>query len=261
VQAQQSDAGASSTAAPTAEFGRVAVRGNYDNGVGTSDAASQGVVNSTLIGSRPTSRSAEVLEFVPGVIVTQHSGEGKANQYFLRGFNLDHGTDFATFVDGMPVNMPTHAHGQGYSDLNWLIPELVDRIAYTKGPYFADEGDFSSAGQARISLRSDLQQGTATLSLGEHRYERALLGKSIPAGSGQLLYAIELAHNDGPWDRPEKFHRVNGVLRYGINNGQSRSTLTAMAYSADWNATDQIPRRAVDSGLIGRFARRQTVAG
>ena len=120
---------------------RVEVTGNYLNAVGTSDAASQGVVTSALIESRPTLRPAEVLEFVPGVIVTQHSGDGKANQYFLRGFNLDHGTDFATWVDGMPVNMPSHAHGQGYSDLNWLIPELVDRIAYKKGPYFADEGD------------------------------------------------------------------------------------------------------------------------
>src|SRR5205085_2465463 len=130
----------------------VNIQGNYINSVGSSDAASAGTVTSRLIESRPSSRPAEVLEFVPGVIVTQHSGDGKANQYFLRGFNLDHGTDFATFVDGMPINMPTHAHGQGYSDLNWLIPELVDRIRYRKGPYYAEEGDFSSAGSARIGL-------------------------------------------------------------------------------------------------------------
>ena len=116
-----------SVAAPglAAELETVVVHGNYENAVGTSDAASQGTVTAKLIENRPTSRPAEVLEFVPGVIVTQHSGEGKANQYFLRGFNLDHGTDFATFVDGMPINMPTHAHGQGYTDLNFLIPELV----------------------------------------------------------------------------------------------------------------------------------------
>ena len=124
----------------------VQINGNYLNSVGSSDAASAGTVTSKLIESRPTLRPAEVLEFVPGVIVSQHSGDGKANQYYLRGFNLDHGTDFATFVDGMPVNMPTHAHGHGYSDLNWLIPELVDRIRYRKGPYYAEEGDFSSAG-------------------------------------------------------------------------------------------------------------------
>src|SRR6476620_9888013 len=113
----------------------VTVQGTYDNAVGTSDAASQGVVTSTLLQNRPTLRPAEILEFVPGLIVTQHSGDGKANQYFLRGFNLDHGTDFATTVNGLPVNMPSHGHGQGYSDLNFLIPELVDRIEYRKGPY------------------------------------------------------------------------------------------------------------------------------
>jgi len=231
----------------------VTVQGNYLNAVGSSDAASQGTVTSKLIESRPTLRPAEVLEFVPGVIVTQHSGDGKANQYFLRGFNLDHGTDFATFVDGMPVNMPTHAHGQGYSDLNWLIPELVSRIDYKKGPYYAEEGDFSSAGAAHIKLFGELPKGIASLTLGEHRYERALLTRSLKTGDGDLLYAIEAAHNNGPWDSPEKFHRVNGVLRYNFNDAISRSSVTAMAYSAGWNSTDQIPQRAVDQGLIGRF--------
>src|SRR5471032_2249837 len=148
-------------AAPT--MAAVEVRGHYDNGVGTSSAASQGSVTAALIANRPALRPGEVLEFVPGVIVTQHSGDGKANQYYLRGFNLDHGTDFATWVDGMPVNMPSHAHGQGYSDLNWLIPELVDRIRYKKGPYYAEEGDFSSAGSARIGLFDSLPRGIATV--------------------------------------------------------------------------------------------------
>src|SRR3954462_12447907 len=143
----------------TSDLPAVQVQGSYDNAVGTSDAASQGVVTSTLLQNRPTLRPAEVLEFIPGVIVTQHSGDGKANQYFLRGFNLDHGTDFATWVDGMPVNMVSHAHGQGYSDLNWLIPELVDRIAYRKGPYAAEEGDFASAGTACIDLVDALPRG------------------------------------------------------------------------------------------------------
>ena len=247
-----SQATAIAAAAP-AQLPPVQVEGNYNAGVGSSDAASQGSVTSKLIESRPTLRPAEVLEFVPGVIVTQHSGDGKANQYFLRGFNLDHGTDFATFVDGMPVNMPTHAHGQGYSDLNWLIPELVSRIDYKKGPYFADEGDFTSAGAARIGLFGALPQGIASLTLGEHRYARGLLAKSLALGSGQLLYAVEAAHNDGPWDNPEKFHRLNGVLRYSLADGDSRSSLTAMAYSASWNSTDQIPQRAVDSGMVSRF--------
>ena len=181
------------------ELAPVTIQGTYDNAIRTSDAASQGVVTAKLIENRPTLRPAEVLEFVPGVIVTQHSGDGKANQYFLRGFNLDHGTDFATYVDGMPVNMPTHAHGHGYSDLNWLIPELVNRISYKKGPYFADEGDFSSAGVARLGLFDTLPQDIASLTLGANSYGRALLTQSVPWQNGKLLYAQEAAHNNGPW--------------------------------------------------------------
>jgi hypothetical protein len=241
------------TAAASAQLDTVMVQGHYINGVGTSDAASQGSVTAKLIESRPTLRPAEVLEFVPGVIVTQHSGDGKANQYFLRGFNLDHGTDFATFVAGMPVNMPSHAHGQGYSDLNWLIPELVDRIAYKKGPYYADEGDFSSAGTARISLADTLPRGSASLTLGGNRYARALLANSTALSTGNLLYAIESVHNNGPWDNPEKFHRLNGVLRYSFGDASNRSAITAMAYSAGWNATDQIPQRALANGLVGLY--------
>jgi TonB dependent receptor/TonB-dependent Receptor Plug Domain len=231
----------------------VQIKGNYINSVGSSDAASAGTVTSKLIESRPTLRPAEVLEFVPGVIVSQHSGDGKANQYYLRGFNLDHGTDFATFVDGMPVNMPTHAHGHGYSDLNWLIPELVDRIRYRKGPYYAEEGDFSSAGSARIGLFDALPRGTVSLTVGANRYARALVANSNAVASGDLLYALEAAHNNGPWDNPGKFHRLNGLLRYSFGAEGHRSSVTAMGYSAGWNATDQIPQRAVDQGLVGRF--------
>ncbi|HEY4037873.1 MAG TPA: TonB-dependent receptor plug domain-containing protein [Burkholderiaceae bacterium] len=231
----------------------VEVRANYLNGVGTSDAASEGAVTSSLIASRPTLRPGEVLEFVPGVIVSQHSGDGKANQYYLRGFNLDHGTDFATFVDGVPVNMPTHAHGQGYSDLNWLIPELVERINYRKGPYFAEQGDFASAGSARIRLVDSLTRGLASATIGEDRLARGLIANSTALGDGDLLYAIDVGHNDGPWQHPEDFCHVSTVLRYGAGGATDRWSLTAMAYSARWNATDQIPLRAIESGLIGRF--------
>ena len=239
--------------ADATELAPVEVRGHYLNAIGDADAASAGTVTQALIKNRPTLRPAEVLEFVPGVIVTQHSGEGKANQYFLRGFNLDHGTDFATWVDGMPVNMPTHAHGQGYSDLNWLIPELVERIRYRKGPYAAEEGDFSSAGSARIALVDALPRGTALLTVGEDRYARALVASSSRLERGNLLYALEAAHDDGPWEQPEKFHRLNGMLRYSFGGDDRHVSLTAMAYGAGWDSSDQIPERAVAGGLVGRF--------
>ena len=238
----------------------VVVKGTYNNAVGTSTAASEGTVTSKLIQSRPTLRPAEVLEFVPGVIVSQHSGDGKANQYYLRGFNLDHGTDFATFLDGMPVNMPTHAHGQGYSDLNFLIPELVQAIHYRKGLYAADDGDFSSAGTARIQLMDQLP-GSSTgangamgsLTLGGNGYARALVARNAELTTGKLLAAIEAGHNDGPWTQPEHFKRYNGLLRYSLNEGGTKQSLTLMAYTARWDSTDQVPQRAVNSGQIGRF--------
>ncbi|AXA89778.1 TonB-dependent receptor [Massilia sp. YMA4] len=231
----------------------IKVLGHYDNGVGTSDAASQGTVTAGLIASRPALRPGELLEFVPGVIVTQHSGDGKANQYFLRGFNLDHGTDFATYVDGMPVNMRTHAHGQGYTDLNFLIPELVGRINYKKGPYYADEGDFASAGAARMELADRLDASMAALTAGAHQYRRALVAGAMPQGGGNLLYALELAHNDGPWQLPEAFHKWSGVLRYSAASGADRFSVTAMGYRAGWRATSQIPLRAVQSGQLDAF--------
>lgn len=231
----------------------VNVTGHYDNAIGTSDAASQGVVNASLIANRPALRVGELLEFVPGMIVSQHSGDGKANQYFLRGFNLDHGTDFASFVDGMPVNMRSHAHGQGYSDLNFLIPELVQRIEYKKGTYFANEGDFASAGAAHIRLADKLDNGTASLSLGKNAYQRAVLVDSIAAMNGQLLYGLELNRNDGPWDNPEKVRKTIGTLRYSEGDQERGYNLTAMAYKNSWNSTDQIPLRAVQSGQISRF--------
>jgi hypothetical protein len=231
----------------------VKVEGHYDNAIGTSDAASQGVVNASLIANRPALRVGELLEFVPGMIVSQHSGDGKANQYFLRGFNLDHGTDFASFLDGMPINMRSHAHGQGYSDLNFLIPELVQRIEYKKGTYFANEGDFASAGAAHIRLADKLESGIASLSLGKNAYQRAVLADSVTAMNGQLLYGLELNRNDGPWDNPEKVRKTIGTLRYSEGNQNQGYDITAMAYKNSWNSTDQIPMRAVKSGQIGRF--------
>ncbi|MGZ5034392.1 MAG: TonB-dependent receptor, partial [Usitatibacter sp.] len=232
---------------------RIEVTGHYDNAVGTSDAASAGTVTSNLIENRPVMRPAEILEFVPGVVVTQHSGSGKANQYFLRGFNLDHGTDFATWVAGMPVNMPTHAHGQGYSDLNFLIPELVERIDYFKGPYYAAEGDFASAGAAHVEIANRLRQSIAQATWGERGYRRGLLAASPELGAGTLLAALELGRNDGPWQSPEALKKWSGVLRYSQGARDNGWSVTAMGYQSRWNATDQIPARAVASGALDRF--------
>ncbi len=232
-----------------AQLDSVEIRGHYDNAVGTSDAASQGTIRAELLKSRPAQRPGEVLEFIPGMIVTQHSGDGKANQYFLRGFNLDHGTDFATFLNGMPVNMPTHAHGQGYSDLNFLIPELVDRISYRKGPYFANVGDFGSAGAAEIQYRSSLDAPFAQLTLGEHGYRRGLLaGSHETSGGVTWLGALEWMGNDGPWTVPENLKRLNAVLTATGGTRAEGWQASAMAYDAKWTATDQIPQRLINAG-------------
>ncbi|MBS0336854.1 MAG: TonB-dependent receptor [Proteobacteria bacterium] len=231
----------------------VVVTGRYSNEIGTWDSASQGAVTREGIEKRPLLRTGEVLESVPGMIVTQHSGDGKANQYFLRGYNLDHGTDFATWIDGMPVNMPTHAHGQGYMDLNFLIPELFQKVGFNKGPYFAEDGDFASVGSARISYVNTLPSSLATLTGGSFGYRRALMAGTPDTGPGHLLYAIELEHNDGPWANPSNFRKGNGVLRYSQGTAANMFSVTGMAYSGKWNSTDQIPLRALDAGTVGRF--------
>jgi hypothetical protein len=244
---------------PDDNAGSVTIRGHYDNAVGTSDAASQGVIERELLKSRPALRPGEVLEFIPGLIVTQHSGDGKANQYFLRGFNLDHGTDFATRIDGMPVNMPTHAHGQGYTDLNFLIPELVQRIAYRKGPYFAANGDFASAGSADISYLKALDSPFGQLTLGGHNFRRGVVGGSAGLGGGlTLLGAVELQRNDGPWTVPEGLSKRNAVVSLSQGTASRGWSASLMGYSASWTATDQVPQRLIDAGSymgkpFGRF--------
>ncbi|TXH02615.1 MAG: TonB-dependent receptor [Nevskiaceae bacterium] len=217
------------------------------------DSASIGTVYAEQFQNRPLSRPGELLEVVPGLIVTQHSGEGKANQYFLRGFNLDHGTDFATIVDGMPVNMPTHAHGQGYTDVNFMIPELVDAIEYRKGPYYAQYGDFSSAGAVDVRYRSRFDRQQIAVTGGGYGYGRAVLTGSAHLLDGDLLYGVEGLHYDGPWTLNDDFNKGSGVLRYTRRHDDSEFHVAAMAYDARWNATDQIPQRAVDQGLIGRL--------
>ena len=241
------------------EAAEVTVRGHYDNAVGTSDAASQGTIRRELLASRPALRPGEVLEFVPGVIVTQHSGDGKANQYFLRGFNLDHGTDFATRVDGMPVNLPSHGHGQGYTDLNFLLPELVQRIGYRKGPYFATHGDFASAGAADITYLHRLERAFGQVTTGPRGYRRGVAGASRDLGGDVVvLGALELQRNDGPWTVPEDLRRHNAVLTLSGRDGRTGWHVSLMDYAARWTATDQVPERLLDAGRydgrpFGRF--------
>lgn len=235
------------------ELSAVEVRAKTENLEGIATAGSEGVVSSQRIAAVPILRPGEALEMVPGLIVTQHAGDGKANQYFLRGFNLDHGTDFATYVGGVPVNMPTHAHGQGYTDLNFLIPELIDRVTYRKGPYYAEEGDFSSAGAAHIDYFRKIDGTLAQITAGQHGYARSLLAGSPELASGNLLYGLELFHNDGPWEVPENYRKLNGILRYSQGTRFDGFSITGMAYKGQWTSTDQIAQRAIDSGLVNRF--------
>ncbi|WP_456763118.1 TonB-dependent receptor domain-containing protein [Bradyrhizobium sp. USDA 4011] len=216
-------------------------------------AASELQISGDEVNARPVSRVGEVLEAVPGLVVTQHSGEGKANQYFLRGFNLDHGTDLAITVDGMPVNMPTHGHGQGYADINFLIPELVRSMDVRKGPYYADKGDFASAGAVDINYLDRLSKNIVELTAGSFFYQRALAAGSTRAGDGTLLAAFEANRYNGPWDVPDDIRKLNGVVHYSQGTATDGFSLTAMAYSNGWNSTDQAAQRAFDQGLIGRY--------
>ena len=182
--------------------------------VGIAQSASQGAITAAQLEVRPLMRVGEVLETVPGMIASSHAGGGKANQYFLRGFNLDHGTDFAQTIAGMPVNLPSHAHGQGYSDINFMMPELVSGVQYSKGPYFADQGDFATAGCGEHQLRHVARSAAAS-----RRSRRSGL---CPRGGCRVAgcrrrpsaVAIEGAHNDGPWVQPDDFEKLNGVIRY-----------------------------------------------
>ena len=234
-------------------FQRVLVDGSRLNQLGVADSANAGSVTQQQLDARTSYRPGELLEAVPGLIVSQHSGEGKANQFYLRGFNLDHGTDLRTTVDEMPVNQRSHGHGQGWTDLNFLIPELAMRLDYKKGPYAAAQGDFSSAGAASVVYANRLTQGIASAGIGQNGFRRALLADSFDAGDGSLLYALEAQHNDGPFTQPDRYRKLNGVLRYSQGYANNGFNVTAMAYDASWHATDQIPLRAVQDGTLGRF--------
>ena len=269
-----------SSATKPAELDEVIVAGKAEDLLGVAPAASKGQASNEELTSRPVMRRGEILESIPGVVVTQHAGGGKANQYFLRGFNLDHGTDFATSLEGMPLNMRTHAHGQGYTDLNPLLPELIERVDYVKGTYTAANGDLSTAGSADFALFNALNHNLATFEFGEHNYYRGLVAGTLsldanptPLFSGDaknpknpvsvaapsatpqrgLTYAFEYNYYDGPWVKPENFSRGNVLLRYFDGSGDDHFSLTFMGYKARWDSSDQVAARAIRSGLIDRF--------
>ncbi|HEY8022437.1 MAG TPA: TonB-dependent receptor, partial [Thermoanaerobaculia bacterium] len=234
-------------------YEQIDVTGRASDLVGTADSATEGVTGHEDLEKRPVLRPGEVLETVPGVVITQHSGSGKANQYYARGFNLDHGTDFRITVDGIDVNMPSHGHGQGYSDINFLIPELVDSVSYRKGPYDARDGDFSAAGAADIEYLTSLPKALAELTPGTDGYGRAFAAASQKIGEGDLLGGLEISRDDGPWVNPDGYKKFNGVLRYNRGDAANGYTVSAMGYSGRWNSTDQVPRRAIDEGILSRF--------
>ena len=242
---------------PSITLEETVVVGKRADLLGAVPSASQGMASGRELLARPVLRRGEILEAVPGMVVTQHAGGGKANQYFLRGFNLDHGTDFSISLDGMPLNMRTHAHGQGYADLNGLIPELIQSVDYIKGTYAAENGDLSSAGSANFRLYNVLPRGFASFEYGAYGYLRGVAGHTFDVGQegrrGRLTLAGEYNYYEGPWSLPEYFNRSNGFARYFVGTDEDHVALTLMAYNGRWQSSDQVPVSALQSGLIGRF--------
>jgi outer membrane receptor protein involved in Fe transport len=240
------DAAEAATATPLQEVVVTAARLGL---LGTTATASEGVVTDQELQLTPQYRPGQLLETVPGLIATLHSGEGKANQYLLRGYNLDHGTDLATYVDGMPVNEPTHAHGQGYTDLNFLIPELADEIAYTKGTYYANVGDFGAVGSVHVGYRDTVPDQVAA-TVGTLGFERLHSAGSQALSTGQLLGAAEVQHYDGPFATPDDARKENFVLRYSAGDEHDGYSVTGMYYHQLWTNTTDIPIRAITDGLV-----------
>ena len=231
----------------------IEVRDRSDELVGVADSATQGTIGSTEMGYRPILRAGEVLETIPGMIITQHSGGGKAPQYFTRGFNLDHGTDFAIDLDGMGLNLASHVHGEGYADMNIVIPELIDHMDYEKGPYFAANGDFSNAGAAHIHFISSAPENYFKFEAGTDGFIRSVLVFDLPVKTGDLVTGIEVSHENGPWTQPDNFIKYNGFVRYSKGTPDLGYSVTGMIYHGHWKATDQVSASAVDDGLISFY--------
>jgi hypothetical protein len=231
----------------------IAVTGRSERRIGTGQSASEGVVSGAELRVRPLSRTSELAEAVPGMIAVQHSGGGKAAQYLIRGYNLDHGTDFSIAIDGMPYNLRSHAHGHGYLDLNGLIPETVDRIAYRKGPYRAADGDFSFVAAASLDTLDRFEHAFASVTAGSYGYRRLAIGGSFDAGPGTLLFATEVKANDGRWQLPERLRHVGAFGKYTVDTGIGTLRTSLSLYDARWQPTEQIPVRAIGDQIPDRF--------
>ncbi len=229
------------------------VYGRAQAQLGIASAASEGRVGRADLALRPMARPGELLEAVPGLIATQHSGPGKSNQLFLRGFNLDHGTDFAAHLDGVPINFRTHAHGQGYLDMNFVIPELVEAIDFRKGPYRADVGDFASAGASYLQTYDQLPESIASVTVGQDGFLRGLVAANVPTRKGEALIALEARGFDDPFRLDADLRHVNAFAKWTQQLGGGTLRASALGYHAEWTSTDQVPRRAVESGQIPRL--------
>ena len=229
----------------------VVVKERSDTLVGIAASAGQVTVGAEELKNRPILRSGEILETLPGLIITQHAGGGKANQYFMRGFNLDHGTDFAIFLDDMPLNLPSHAHGEGYSDMNIVIPEFVKRVDAEKGPYYADVGDYGSAGNAHVVFYKTLPRNFFQVDGGMYQFARFVFGMSQKLGNGNLLYGGEAYHDGGPWLHSDNYYKFNGLETYSQGTDANGFSVSAHAYHGTWHSSDQLPYTAIP--VVGFF--------
>ena len=239
----------SSSEASTTSLSEITVTAQRLKLLGSASTASEGIVTDEELQLLPAYRPGQLLETVPGLIVTLHSGEGKANQFLLRGYNLDHGTDIETYVDGMPINMPTHTHGQGYTDLNFMIPEVADSIRYTKGPYYADVGDFGAVGSLHVGYR-DAIDDQVSASVGTRSFQRIFSSGTTTVGDGHLLAAMEVQHYDGPGIVPDDARKEIAVVRYSTGDEQNGYSITAMTYHNLWTNNTDIPVRAITEGVV-----------
>ncbi|MDB5718699.1 MAG: TonB-dependent receptor [Sphingomonas bacterium] len=237
--------GATTAAAQGDDSKDIIVFGRGEAKIGVAHAASEGTVAGSDLLVRPLLRVAELLEAVPGLIAAQHSGSGKANQYFLRGFNLDHGSDFTAYIDDVQMNLRSHGHGQGYLDLNGLIPEIVAREDYRKGPYRADGGDAALAGAAYMTTIERFDRPWVSGEIGTWGWRRAAAGGSGQVGDGVVTLVGQAKTYDGPWQQPEKLRHLSGFAKYAVPSALGELEFTAHGYRGTWRPTEQVPNRIV----------------